>query len=210
MKSKLMLMLLMINVAASRVGAQDQEIEQLLLNVQKLAQLKQILADMKTGYEIVSKGYTAIRDISKGNFNLHQLFLKSLFEVSPVVKNFKKVADIGSYQIQIAREYKLAFTRFKESNLFSVDEINYIGNVYSSLFNQSLKNLDQLITIITASRLRMSDDERLSAIDDVDLEMQDKLSFLRAFNNRTSILGLQRARQQADVNAMKVIHGIIN
>src|SRR3954453_2688915 len=90
----------------NHANGQSYETQQLLLDVQKLAQLKQILADMKTGYQIVSKGYTDIREISKGNFNLHQIFLNDLLQVSPVVKNYKKVADIVSYQIQIVREYK--------------------------------------------------------------------------------------------------------
>ena len=36
------------------------------------------LKDMKEGYEIVSKGYSTIRDISKGSFNLHEAFLDGL------------------------------------------------------------------------------------------------------------------------------------
>src|SRR5438552_2102449 len=92
----------------NHANAQSYETQQLLLDVQKLAQLKQILKDMKTGYEIVSKGYSSIRDISQGNFNLHQVFLDGLLQVSPVVKNYKRVADIVSYQLRMVKEYKAA------------------------------------------------------------------------------------------------------
>ena len=51
------------------------ETEQLLLDVQKLSQLRQMLADLKKGYEIVYKGYSTIKNISQGSFNLHQAFL---------------------------------------------------------------------------------------------------------------------------------------
>ena len=30
--------------------------------------------DMQQGYIIISKGYTAVSDIAKGNFNLHEIF----------------------------------------------------------------------------------------------------------------------------------------
>src|SRR4029078_2447063 len=112
----------------------------------------------------------------------------------PVVKNYKRVADIISYQIQIVKEYKVAFNRAKEGGWFNPDEIDYIGKVYGNLFNLSLKNLDDLFTVITSSKLRMSDDERLAAIDKIYLDMQDKLSFLRSFNNNNSILALQRSK----------------
>src|SRR6218665_2577336 len=89
--------------------AQSFEVQQLLLNVEKLAQFKQILADLKKGYEIVSKGYTTIRDISQGNFKLHDLFLDALLQVSPTVRKYKKITDIIVMQIQLVKEYKAAW-----------------------------------------------------------------------------------------------------
>ena len=69
---------------SGQVVAQSTEIQQLLLNVEKLAQLKKILGNMKKGYEIISTGYNTIKDISKGNFNLHEAFLDALMQVSPM------------------------------------------------------------------------------------------------------------------------------
>ncbi|MFX5583033.1 hypothetical protein ABTE20_20720, partial [Acinetobacter baumannii] len=86
----------------------------LLLNIEKLAQFKKILKNMKNGYQIIFKGYTAVKDISQGNFNLHKTFLDGLMQVSPAVKKYKRIADIISYQLRISKEYKLAFNRFKE------------------------------------------------------------------------------------------------
>ena len=78
--------------------AQSQEAQQLLLNVEKLSQLKNILSDMKKGYQVISGGYNAIKDISQGNFSLHGIFLDGLMLVSPEVKKYRRVADIISYQ----------------------------------------------------------------------------------------------------------------
>ncbi len=43
--------------------AQSAEVQQLLLNYEKLNQLKNILSDMKKGYQIVSKVYSTIKNI---------------------------------------------------------------------------------------------------------------------------------------------------
>jgi hypothetical protein len=188
--------------------AQSQEAQQLLLNVEKLTQFKQILSNMKKGYEILSKGYSAIKNISEGNFSLHKVFLDGLLEVSPAVKNYKRVAAIINYQVQLVKEYKTAFKRFKQSGWFNAKEIDYLGNVYEQLFNRSVKNLDDLLTVITSSKLRMSDDERLAAIDKIHADMQDKLLFLRSFNNSNMVLSLQRAKETQEVEQLELIYGL--
>lgn len=190
--------------------AQTEEAEQLLLDVQKLSQLKQMLADLKKGYEIVYKGYSTIKNISEGNFNLHQVFLDGLLQVSPAVRNYKKVADIISLQLRIVSEYKSAFKQFKANGKFNPDEIDYMGKVYSNLFDQSVNNLETLAMIITSGTLRMSDDERLKQIDDLYEDMLDKLSFLRHFNNQTSVLALQRTKDENQIKFTKKIYGLDN
>src|SRR5690554_6616066 len=90
-------------------SAQTNETAQLLLNVEKLAQFKQILADMKNGYDILNSGYSTIKDLSEGNFNLHKTFLDGLMEVSPTVKKYKRIAETIDYQLLLIKEYRLAF-----------------------------------------------------------------------------------------------------
>ena len=167
-----------------RGRTQSFEVQQLLLNVEKLAQFKQILADLKKGYEIVAKGYTTIRDISEGNFSLHDAFLDALWQVSPAVRQYKRTADIIALQLRLVKEYKAAWQRTKSSSLFSPNELEHIEKVYSNLFQASLRNLEDLLLVITARQLRMSDDERLTAIDRIYASMQDKIVFLRQFNSR--------------------------
>jgi len=189
-----------------RLAAQSQEMQQLLLNIEKLAQFKQILTDMKKGYQILSGGYNTIKELSQGNFSLHETFLDALMQVSPTVRNYRKVGEIVKYQLLLVKEYKSAFEGFRNSGNFSPAEIAYFSNVYSNLLNQSLRDLDELVTVITANTLRMTDEERLTAIDKVYADMQDKLLFLRSFNNNTTVLAIQRAKERNDVRVMRSIY----
>jgi hypothetical protein len=208
MKKVILVVLFLLSGISVKLSAQAYEIEQLLLNVEKLSQLKQILADMKKGYEIVSTGYTTVKNILEGNFSLHKTFLDGLMEVSPVVRNYKRVGDIINYQLLLVKEYKSAYGRFRQDKNLSPEEVRYLGLVYANLFNQSLKNLDALATILTAGDLRMSDDERLKAVDDIFASMRDKLLFLRHFNNATTMLALQKAREQKDIKTAQKIYGL--
>jgi hypothetical protein len=208
MKSLIIFLLLTIQISSNALFAQSTEAQQLLLNVEKLAQLKKILSNMKKGYEIVSTGYNTIKDISKGNFNLHDAFLNALLQVSPTVRKYKRVADIITCQSQIVKEYRSAFNRFKSTNMFNSSEITYMEDVYKNLFNKSLQNLDELGIVITAGKLRMSDDERIAAIDRIYKDISDKLVFLRGFNNESSVLAVQRGRELVDTKLSEKLNGL--
>ena len=208
MKSLLILLLLTAQISSNVLYAQSTEAQQLLLNVEKLAQLKKILSNMKKGYEIVSTGYNTIKDISQGNFNLHDAFLNALLQVSPTVRKYKRVADIISCQSQIVKEYRSAFNRFKSTNLFNSSEITYMEDVYRNLVNKSLQNLDELGMVLTAGKLRMSDDERIAAIDRIYKDISDKLVFLRSFNNEGSVLAVQRGREMVDTKLSEKLNGL--
>lgn len=204
---KLIVIMIMCSMSF-QLKAQSDEVQQLLLNIEKLAQFKKILKNMKNGYQIIFKGYTAVKDISQENFNLHKTFLDGLMQVSPAVKKYKRIADIISYQLRIAKEYKLAFNRFKEEKQFTIDEIDYLGKVYGNLFNESLKSLDELSMVITSGKLRMSDDERLQAIDKIYLAVEEQYSFLKEFTNNSNLLSLQRKAERAEIEMSRRLYGL--
>ncbi|NLR67321.1 TerB family tellurite resistance protein [Chitinophaga varians] len=197
-----------ISMSPIRSNAQAKELAQLALNIEKLAQFRQILSDLKKGYEILSGGYNTIKNISQGNFQLHKVFLDGLMEVNPAIKKYSRVADIVEYQIALVKEYKKAFQYAKSSGSFTIAEIEYMGRVYGRLFDASLQNLDDLFTVITASNLRMSDEERLDAIDKIHSEMLDKLTFLRHFNSSNTVMAVQRMKELKEVERMKAMEGM--
>lgn len=205
---RILWMICLLLTGLEKTQAQVAESAQLALNIEKLAQFKQILSDMKKGYQVLSGGYNTIKGISHGNFNIHKVFLDGLMEVSPTVRNYRKVGDIVNFQIMLLQEKNRAYNRFRTDGNFTVKEIGYLGKVYDNLFKESLRNLDELATIVTAGKLRMSDDERLRAIDAISNDMEGKLNFLRQFNQNTSVLSLQRAKEKKDAENMKKVYGL--
>lgn len=187
---------------------QSFEAEQLILNWEKLKQLEAILDNMYRGYKILDKGYSTIKNVTEGNYKLHNLFLDGLMAVNPSVRNYKRIPYIIDYQKLLLKEYKRAYERFRKDPNFKFEEIQYLANVYKHLFDASIRNLEQLLMIITATQLRMSDEERLRAIDAIFFDMENKLSFLRSFNANTQMLAIQRTRAKSDVTTMRRIYGL--
>lgn len=183
-------------------------IQQLVLDYQKLASLKNILGQMYTGYEVLTKGYTAVKDVAQGNFSLHEAFLDGLYLVSPTVRKYPRVTDIINEQAELVSAYKSASRQFGQDKHFSLDEMAYLISVYDNLISGSLKNLDALSMIITDSQLRMSDAERLAAIDRLYLESHNELSYLRRFNDEAAKIVWQRTRSEADRQSMRSVYGI--
>lgn len=188
--------------------AQSQEAVQLVLNYEKLLQLEEILDNMYKGYKILSDGYNAIKNIAEGNFNLHQIFLNGLYAVNPAVKNYARVADIVTYQQLLVKRYKKAYTVFVNNKHLTTSELKYIEKVYSTLIDESLRNLDELLMVVTASKLRMSDEERLKSIDRIYCDIEDKVVFLTDFNNSTQLLLMQRQAAKYDVNNLRKLYEV--
>ena len=193
---------------AFKANAQSYELERLILDIQKLAQMKNILSDLYKGYEILNTGYNTTKSISEGNFNLHKAFLDGLLAVSPAVKNYQKALDIIDYEGRIVSEYKSALSRFQQDKHFNRDEITYMINVYNNLIGGTLTNLSNLLNVLTANKLRMSDNERMHAIDGIYDDTKDKYLFLRQFNNSTTILAVQRAAEYNDAGTVKNLYGL--
>jgi hypothetical protein len=188
--------------------AQTQEATQLVLNYEKLKQLEEILDNMYKGYKILTKGYNRVKDIAEGNYTLHQVFLDGLFAVNPSVAKYKRIPDIIRYQSLLMKEYRRAFNRFKHDPNLTPDEVKYLERVYSYLVKQSLRNLEELTMIVTANKLRMTDDERIQSIDRIYLDIENKLSFLRYFNNSTHVLVAQRAKEDSEVGTVKKLYEV--
>lgn len=183
-----------------------QDMQQLLFDIEKLTQFKAILSDMQQGYSILTQGYQQVKDLSQGNFNLHSVFLNGLLQVNPEVAKYTRVADIVANELSILSEYKKAYKQFQSSGDFNADELDYLAKVYAQLTSAALNDVNDLANIVTASKLRMSDDERLSAIDRIYTSNSDKLSFLRDFNRRAGVLLLQRQQEQNEVNNLKTLY----
>jgi hypothetical protein len=209
MKRKLILFVILIGLGLLPVkgNAQVYELERLVLDIEKLAQLKSVLTNLYKDYEVLETGYTAIKNISEGNFNLHKVFLDGLLAVSPTVRKYERIVDIISDQGKIVSEYKSAYNLFRQDKHFTPDDVVYLSTVYNNLVTKSEKNLENLLNVITASKLRMNDAERLAAIDRIYSDTHDELSFLRLFNSKTTTLAVHRVKQERDIESVRASYG---
>ncbi len=208
MKRTPFLLWLFIMTMSVAVKAQSYEMQRLILDIQKLDQLKVLLTDVKKGYQILSEGYGAIKDLSEGNFSLHKVFLDGLLAVSPTIRNDWRATDIIRYEADIVAGCRAATRRFRRDKHIPPDDVVYLTSVYQKLLTVSSANLGHLLTILTDGQLRMNDAARLVALDGIYARTKNQWEFMRQFTDGGSVLSNQRASETNDIESTQRMLGL--
>jgi hypothetical protein len=166
--------------------------------LEQIAALQLYMGYAKKGYALVDGGIGAIRDITNGEFSLHDTFISSLKAVSPAVRNNIKVAQIISYQIGMAK----AFAEFRWEALLSAPDPLYILDVKAGIMAECGKDLESLLMVVSSGRLEMSESERIRRIDALYLSMQDKAAFTADF-----LLGVSRLVRNRERDGLNILIG---
>lgn len=183
----------------------QQKKKQIKVLEQQIAANKVYIDYLEKGYSIAHNGLEVIQNIKKGDLDLHFNFFDSLKKVNPKIKSWAKVADIIAYQFRIIKVTQQTIQDIKETKQFTDDELNYCKAVFDNLLEECLKNIDELVMILTDGNLEMKDDERMKRIDRLYTDMQDKYSFSSSFSEEMGVFSAQRLSEQVEVDMSKKI-----
>lgn len=191
-----------------RLNAQVQELEQLKLDIEKLAQFKLIVSQMKQGYQVLQNGYNSVRDAAKGNFDLHKNYLDGLLAVSDGLKKSPAVSAVRNNQLQMQQTYSRWIAQVKKTNALTAPEIKSIDSVYAVILSDAAGDLDQLGLILQPGALRMSDAERISSIAQIRSRSDQQLGAVQQLIREKTALIVSRLRDQKDIEAIKKMYGL--
>ncbi len=178
--------------------AQDQEIMQLILNVEKLNNLREIHSNMVKGYTVLVRGYEQVSSLSEGNFNIHKTFIDGLSEVSPVVRDYGKAREIVQLQTELLSAYKDALSGITKQPLYSFKEKTQLQQLYSGIFQKALALSQQTVSVLSSGVLKMSDGQRLESLDQLHREILTELNRIALLNEEVRQLADMRNRQHHD------------
>ena len=115
---------------------------------------------------------------------LYADYFDELWKVKAALTYYHRVKEIIEGQVQMVREYKAAWSLFRQDKNFTPDELNYINNIYTGMFDESLKSIDQLFLVVNAFAAQMSDAKRLEIINTVSDNVEQQFMDLKEFNNQ--------------------------
>jgi len=151
-----------------------------------------------------------ITDWTNKQKQLYQDYFDELWRVKSIITYYKRIIEIIDRQKQLISEYKQAYALVQQDKHFTPDELNYMYTVYTGIINESIKSVDQILTLIQSFAVQMSDAQRLELLDHSADEIEQRITDLREFNQQNIQLSLQRAKDLDDINAIKQLYGLTN
>ncbi len=188
--------------------AQSQELEQLKINLEKLLQLKLMLAQAKQGYQTLTSGYNAVRDVAKGNFDLHKKQLDLLLVVSDKVRSSPSIqrclANYGNMEKEVLRWMQVA----KSLGLFTTKELDVMNSDFQLMIAKGKDDKQTLSLVLGDGRLRMSDAERLSVVEMLSSNSEQWLDSVRQKIKAQTAIAVSRAQVKKDREAIRQLYGL--
>ena len=139
---------------------------------------------------------------------LYGQYYEELWRVKSAIVYYKRLRELTEVQVRIVEEYHWARNLFTKSGHFSPDELSAMEKVYSGILEVSVKNVDQILSIVSSFKTQMSDAARLELIVAAADAMQENLQDLKRFNRENSLLSIQRARSLEEAAKLREIYGI--
>jgi hypothetical protein len=139
---------------------------------------------------------------------LYQNYYQELAKVKIFISDYDEVKKIISQQKELLSEYHNASTLFHQDKNFSISESRAMENIYGGILQESVRNLEEVTTAVTAFSTQLDDAERMLMVHHASAGMQTNLDHLRQYNNQNAIISYQRARDEQDRQVIKKLYGI--
>lgn len=140
--------------------------------------------------------------------DLYQEYYNELATVKDLISGYDRLKGLVQMQGRIVSEYESAYNLFKQDKHFTGSELDFMFNIYSGIVDQSLKNLDQALMVVSSLETSMTDAERMNIIENASNGMQKNYDDLRRFNNQNIQLSLKRSQSEEDIESVKQLYGI--
>lgn len=139
---------------------------------------------------------------------LYQDYFDELQKVKLVISYYHEVKEVTQLQLALVALYHRSFDAIKSDGHFTSGEIAYMGQVYSGIIEESLRNLEGLDLVINSFTTQMTDAKRLEIIGGVRKAIQENYDDLKSFSTQNVQLSLARAKDQNDLQEIKNLYGL--
>ena len=139
---------------------------------------------------------------------LYSNYYAELGKIKSAIANYQRIKDITMKQAALVSEYKQAWSLFRQDSHFNPQELSYMQQVYSGILDASVKNLDEIMLVVSPAKTQMTDEQRLELINHASDHLDENYNDLHQFNNQGIQLSLQRSKDLNDTQSIKKLYGI--
>ncbi|OYD46543.1 conjugal transfer protein TraI [Sphingobacterium cellulitidis] len=168
-----------------------------LQNAQKV--LENQLSKLKLG---------EIADWTEKQRELYGQYYEELWKVKSAIAYYRRIKDLTEKQVALVEEYRWAWGLFSKDRHFTPEQLQYMETVYSGILDASIRNLDEILSVVNSFKTQMSDAARLEIINNAADRMDTNYADLKRFNTENITLSIQRATSLDEAAALREIYGI--
>ncbi|HEY4064124.1 MAG TPA: hypothetical protein VGM30_19595 [Puia sp.] len=175
---------------------------------------KQIVAwqvsirEMEKGSGIADAGLALIGTGKQGEYDAHNGYYTSLRAVNPALRKMADIDRIATLQILIVGRFGDALGRYRRDGLLGTDQLTYIGNVYNTVLQAGLRDVETLTELLTAGDWQVTDDQRMARIIELRTAMEDRYAFTLAFTDGMDMEERNKAVEGTGVGTLKTLYGV--
>jgi len=151
---------------------------------------------------------TEISSWTEQQKQLYSNYYTELWKIKSAIANYQRIKDITMKQAALVSEYKQAWNLFRQDSHFNPQELSYMQQVYSGILDASVKNLDEIMLVVSPTKTQMTDEQRLELINHASDHLDENYNDLHQFNNQGIQLSLQRSKDLNDTQSIKKLYGI--
>jgi mannitol-specific phosphotransferase system IIBC component len=140
--------------------------------------------------------------------DLFSQYYQELWNIKTAIAYYSRISDLTQKQVALVNSYNQAWALIKNDKHFTADELSYMTNVYSGILQASVKDLDQILSVIHANKTQMPDAKRMEIINKAADHMDTNYNDLQQFNTQNEMLSLQKAQSENEVLTLKKYYGI--
>lgn len=149
-----------------------------------------------------------IADWTEKQREQYKTYYEELHKVKSIITYYQRIRDIMQKQVKMVQEYNRVWGLINQDGNFTVEEITYMGEVYTGILGESLKNINQIIGIIQSFTTTMSDAKRLEIINAAADKVEENYNDLRLFNQQNALLSMQRSKTMAEKQHVQRLYGL--
>jgi hypothetical protein len=151
---------------------------------------------------------TEIADWSEKQKELYSEYYNSLWKVKSVIAYYKRISQLTATQLAMVDEYKWAWTLFEKDKHFTANELREMQKVYSGILDESIKNLDEILMVVSSLKTQMEDSARLEIIAGVAQRMETNYADIKRYNIENASLSLKRAGSLEEAAKIRELYGL--
>jgi hypothetical protein len=118
------------------------------------------------------------------------------------------VAEIIDLEASMISQFSRKLSGYRGSGWLQPAEVSYINQLYTGIVNNGVELIAALTSLTTAGELGMTDGERMSRIQQLDMDTKRQYRLAQTFTNQTDLLAMQRQQEGNDIKTLKGIYGL--